>query len=514
MRPDILSVVFVAVAAAAAPAADSKEMLTLCMRSRVEAPQEGGKVQIVYRRVQWDPHKTAIIICDVWDKLWCKITTDRVAELAPKINEVITAARKKGVLIIHAPSGNTDFYKDTPQRQRALAAPKVETAVPLKGWIYLDKEREPALPIDDSDGGWESPKPEKIQRVQTRQHEAIEIEAPDAIDASKQILYLIQQRGIENVILMGVHTNMCVLGRPFGIRQMVYQGKNVVLMRDMTDSLYNPKRPPRVSHVRGTELVVEHIERYWCPTITSADFLGKPAFRLREDHRPHVAFIVSDDHYDADKTLPPFAQMLRRRYECYCTVLHGLGTSDIPQTQELQAADCLVLYVRRLALPKEQLDRIRKYLDSGKPLVALRTTSHAFDVKGKAKPGQAEWPELDAQVLGGNYHGHGPNPLGTDVAVVAEAAGHPLLAGIKRQRWHSTGSLYFTSPIAPDAKLLMTGSVGDRVEPLTWARTHKGGRIFYSGLGHPDDFAVPEFRQLLINAIYWAMDRPVPKGRR
>ena len=242
------------------------------------APQDGGEVKVVYNRVQWDPHKTAIIICDVWDKLWCKITTGRVNELAPKINEVITAARKKGVLIIHAPSGNVDFYKDTPQRQLALAAPKVQTTIPLQGWIYLDKKREPALPIDDSDGGWESPKPEKIKRVQTRQHEAIKIEAPDAIDASKQILYLMQQRGIENVILMGVHTNMCVLGRPFGIRQMVNQGKNVVLMRDMTDSLYNPQRPPRVSHVRGTELVLEHIETYWCPTITSTDFLGKPAF--------------------------------------------------------------------------------------------------------------------------------------------------------------------------------------------------------------------------------------------
>ena len=170
---------------------------------------------------------------------------------------------------------------------------------------------------------------------------------------------------------------------------------------------------------------------------------------------------------------------------------NGLGTSDIPHTEELAAADCLVLYVRRLALPKEQLDRIRRYLDSGKPLVALRTTSHAFDVRGKAKPGQAEWPELDAQVLGGNYHGHGPNPLGTDVTVVPEAAGHPLLAGVDRQPWHSTGSLYYTSPLASDTTLLMNGSIKDRVEPLTWVRTHKGGRVFYFWIGASGRFQGP-----------------------
>jgi hypothetical protein len=72
-------------------------------------------------------------------------------------------------------------------------------------------------------------------------------------------------------VMMGVHTNMCVLGRPFGIRQMVRLGKHVVLARDLTDAMYDPRQPPFVSHARGTELVVEHIERYWCPSILSED---------------------------------------------------------------------------------------------------------------------------------------------------------------------------------------------------------------------------------------------------
>jgi hypothetical protein len=69
---------------------------------------------------------------------------------------------------------------------------------------------------------------------------------------------------------MGVHTNMCVLGRSFGIRQMTRLGFNTLLVRDLTDTMYNPRRRPMVTHEQGTELVVRHVERYWCPTTLSA----------------------------------------------------------------------------------------------------------------------------------------------------------------------------------------------------------------------------------------------------
>jgi hypothetical protein len=75
-------------------------------------------------------------------------------------------------------------------------------------------------------------------------------------------------------MLTGVHTNMCVLGRSFGIRQMVMIGMNVVLVRDLTDGLYDPRKPPHVSHDAGVGLLVGHIEKYWCPTITSSDLLN------------------------------------------------------------------------------------------------------------------------------------------------------------------------------------------------------------------------------------------------
>jgi hypothetical protein len=127
--------------------------LVLHTRSRPTEVSSQESPEIVYQTIEWEPKKTAIIICDVWDTMKCKIPADRVAELAPRINEVVSAARKEGVLIVHAPSGTMDFYKGTPARQRCVDAPKVETAVPLK-WNKLEPSREAPLPIDNSDGGW------------------------------------------------------------------------------------------------------------------------------------------------------------------------------------------------------------------------------------------------------------------------------------------------------------------------------------------------------------------------
>ena len=116
------------------------------------------------------------------------------------------------------------------------------------------------------------------------QYDVLKMDERDAVsDSGVEIWNLLEERGIDNVILVGVHTNMCVLGRPFGLRQMAKNGKNVVLMRDMTDTMYNPKRRPFVSHFRGTELIVEHIEKVVCPTVTSDQLLGGEPFRFKGD---------------------------------------------------------------------------------------------------------------------------------------------------------------------------------------------------------------------------------------
>jgi nicotinamidase-related amidase len=270
-----------AILTAAEPAAE--HTVVLHTRNRVESPKGSGKFEVAEKEVRWDGRKTAVVICDMWDQHWCKGATARVAEMAARMNDLITAARRKGVLIIHCPSGTLAAYKDTPQRKLAQAAPPVKPKVPLKGWCNLDRSREPPLPIDDSDGGCDDQPQCKTYSAWKKQIGTLKIEPGDAITDSAEAYNLMQERGIDNLIIMGVHLNMCVLGRPFGIRQMVYQGKNVVLARDMTDTMYNSRRAPNVSHFRGTDLVIEHVEKYWCPTITSCDFLGGEPFRFKGD---------------------------------------------------------------------------------------------------------------------------------------------------------------------------------------------------------------------------------------
>lgn len=249
---------------------------TLRTRSRKEPTPGCGHFDVVDVTVEWKADETAVIICDMWNQHWCKSATRRVGEMAERMNETVKAARRKGALIIHAPSSTVKFYDKSPQRQRARTAPKVEPPVEIAGWCHLDKTREAALPIDDTDGGCDCQPQCKTYTAWTRQHPGITIALKDAIsDDGREIYNLLEQHGVKNVLLMGVHTNMCVLGRPFGIRQLCKLGKNVALVRDLTDTMYNPRMKPFVSHQRGTELVIEHVEKYWAPTVTSHDVLGE-----------------------------------------------------------------------------------------------------------------------------------------------------------------------------------------------------------------------------------------------
>jgi nicotinamidase-related amidase len=272
-----------------AGSADSS--LQLSLRSRLAPPGKDGKLTI--KHSDWDPHKTAIIVCDMWDDHWCKSAAARVVELAGPMNDMLKEARARGVFIIHAPSTCMAFYKDTPQRKRAREAPYARTPTALASserwgtaWNWPDATREGVLPIDDSDMGCSCREKCTIRSPWTRQIAAIELGPDDAVtDDGQETWNLLTERGIDNVILCGVHLNMCVLGRPFGIRQMVRLGKRVALMRDMTDTMYNPERPPGGTHFDGTDRVVEHVEKYWCPSFTSADITGKPAFKFKEDTR-------------------------------------------------------------------------------------------------------------------------------------------------------------------------------------------------------------------------------------
>lgn len=269
---------------------NDSQTLTLNLRSQEEKVAGSNDWEVVQREENWDPEKTAIIVTDMWDKHWCESATERVGELAPVMNEVIAKARSRGVKIIHAPSGTIEKYKDSPARKHAAEAQihEAPAGFDLRKWCYLDPEQEAQLPIDDSDGGCDKPcsngEPCAEESVWSSQIADIEIHDRDFVtDDGQEVYNILMDQGIDNLIIMGVHLNMCVLGRSFAIRQMTNLGKKVVLMRDMTDTMYNPEMPPYVSHFEGTQLVIEHVEKYWAPTMLSSDITGKPAFRFRED---------------------------------------------------------------------------------------------------------------------------------------------------------------------------------------------------------------------------------------
>jgi nicotinamidase-related amidase len=248
--------------------------LQLHTRERREEPRGSGGFKVVERTLEWEVGETAIIVCDMWDDHHCKIAAQRVGVMVPRMNQVLSAARDRGVTIVFAPSETMNIYAGSPYRKRMEQAEQVKPPVPIEKRCLRNPASEPAtLPVDtdlDCDDCELGP----VVRRHTRQHPGLDIIGFDGIsDSGEEIYNYCTQEGIKNIVLMGVHTNYCILNRPFGIRQMLKLGNNVVLARDLTDALYDPRQPPHVSHARGTEIVVEHIETYLCPSILSADLM-------------------------------------------------------------------------------------------------------------------------------------------------------------------------------------------------------------------------------------------------
>jgi|GEM_PF-1336433 len=228
---------------------------------------------------------------------------------------------------------------------------------------------------------------------------------------------------------------------------------------------------------------------------------------------PHLVFLITEDrfNYEAHKTIPPFAKMLCEKYGLKCTVLQGEGKpgkARFPNLEILKDADLLIIFFRRRALSPKQLGLIRDYLKAGKPLVGIRTANHAFAVRGEVAEGHQNWLEFVPEVLGCKNRGYGPRKAGADVDVAPDAANHPILKGVSPLKWHSDGQLYLIKPLVDTrAAVLLTGSLEDKVEPVAWTRMNGQSRVFYTSLGYPGDFELEQFRRLLVNAIFWSLDR-------
>jgi len=240
---------------------------------------------------------------------------------------------------------------------------------------------------------------------------------------------------------------------------------------------------------------------------------------------PLVVFVAGDHEYSGEQTLPILAREMERRYGIRTQVLTSSpdqnGERDIPGLEALEQADVAVFFLRWRQLPAEQVAHIDRYLRSGKPVVGLRTSTHAFNYP--AGHALERWNAFGQFALGAppgwgkDGHTHYGHESSTDVSLIPAAAGHPVAKGVAPQ-FHVRSWLYHVVPKHPPADatpVLMGRAVKPNkpaVEnPVAWTWTNQwGGRVFTTTMGHPEDFAVEPFQRLLVNGIHWALGRPVP----
>lgn len=513
---------------------DNVQKMKVSLQKRVPSDSVAGAYIIVNEIREWNPKETAIIICDMWNQHWCKGATERVTEMAPFMNNVISIARGKGILIVHAPSDCMKYYKNHPARKLGQKY-KSKKAGSLISDNKLDSEKGVVWPIDQSDGGCDCSPECKQGSPWTHQIDLIKISDNDAIsDSGVEIAGLFQAKGIKNVILMGVHTNMCVIGRSFGLRNMVRLGMNVVLMRDLTDTMYDSKQKPNVSHFTGTSLMNEYIETYVCPTIVSCDFTNQKQFRFKDDKRPIVAFIIAENEYQANRTLPDFAHELLLTKGVNCEFALGKeafkepNLYNIENLQILKDADLTVIQVRRRALPPTQMNLIREYVNSGKPILGIRTASHAFSASqivprtggnvvassAQIPDSLAQWPEFDKDVLGGNYIGHYPNlKIPIVFSIVPGMENHPLLKEVSPADFDGpvafNESLYQNRPLRSETvQILLLGVIpGKPAEPVLWINHREKGTVIYTSMGHWGHWKIENFRRIMLNSVDYLLNR-------
>lgn len=211
-----------------------------------------------------------------------------------------------------------------------------------------------------------------------------------------------------------------------------------------------------------------------------------------------VHIISGSKEYQSEPSLRAFAEHLAQR-GVVCTASWGQdGGTTLPNLEALAAADVMLVFARRMKLPEEQMKLVRAHWAAGKPIVGIRTASHAWG--DKTNPDNALF---DRQVLGGHYQGHyGDEPV--QVTVAPDQAAHPILAGVKP---FTSRKLYKAGPLAPGATPLQLGDNGKGRHVVTLVHEYNGGRIFYTSLGVPEDFADENFRRLLVNAIHWTARR-------
>lgn len=259
------------------------------------------------------------------------------------------------------------------------------------------------------------------------------------------------------------------------------------------------------------------------PTQTSTD-----GDKAATSEKPLVVFVTGDHEYSSEATMPLLAKELETNYNFRTVVLKSSpdqnAEENIPGLEALKDADLAVFFLRWRRLPADQLKYIDDYLNSGKPVMGFRTSTHAFNY---AKEHELQkWNAFGERAFGSPpgwggaaNHTHYGHESSTDVSVIDEAADHPVLTGVDK-KFHVRSWLYKVLPDYPaeGATWLLMGKAVDpntpeAIEnPVAWTwESPSGARTFMTTLGHPEDFQQEAMQRLCINAVHWTLDKPVPQ---
>ena len=298
-------------------------------------------------------------------------------------------------------------------------------------------------------------------------------------------------------------------------------------------------------------------------------------FEGSDENSKHIVLISGDEEYRSEEALPQLAKILSEHHGFKCTVLFAqdprnpgvINANHIANISGLEAlaiADMMVIFTRFRALPDEQMQYIDDYLKSGKPVMGIRTATHAFNFGKDSTTSfnhysngysgdKSEWADGFGRLVLGekwiSHHGHHKHQS-TRGLVAVGAESHPITNGIKNEDiWGSTDVYGIRLPLPGDSQPIILGQVinrkgdydendtffgmkptdtelakqnnegakvNDILMPIAWTKGYqlpdgKHGRAFTSTIGSSSDMLNEGVRRLMVNGIFWAMDQPVPE---
>ena len=244
----------------------SSEYLTLRYRNNNGQPS--------FTKIRKKTNEIAIIVVDMWNKHHCKPSEKRAAQLAHKVNGLLSILRKSGVQVIFSPSDTVSYYANYQQRKKIQKIGPPSKNVQSLQYLalqYLDEFNFPPLNVS---AGCEDPDQDEGGQPWTRQHDALKIEKNDVIsDNGDEIINFLAYRKIDTVLFVGVHSNICILERSFGMTELKKWGFQTILIRDLTDSFSRPSNKFPTQEARNNE-TIKYIETYVGYTIHSSQIVS------------------------------------------------------------------------------------------------------------------------------------------------------------------------------------------------------------------------------------------------